>query len=164
LNSSLPNVAQPFVATVIVSAGQTTAPVIVNTAAVTAQQRPVISATANETMKSQTLTVNPAASVGPASLKFPGTPVGQTSAPLTATLTNKGVAAFAVNTIGITGTSASWFAQTNNCGASLAAGASCTISVTFTPAAALSKSAKLSISTSATSTPLSVSLSGTGVL
>jgi hypothetical protein len=71
---------------------------------------------------------------------------------------------FSVSSISLTGTGASWFAQTNNCPASLAPGASCTISVTFTPQAALSKSAKVSIATSATATPLSVSLSGTGVL
>jgi len=43
-------------------------------------------------------------------------------------------------------------------------GASCTIGVTFRPAFAAYKTAKLSIATSATATPLSVSLSGTGVL
>ncbi len=37
-----------------------------------------------------------------------------------------------------------------------------TISATFKPLAALAKSAKVSITTSASSTPLSVSLSGTG--
>jgi hypothetical protein len=78
-------------------------------------------------------------------------------------LTNKGAVPFSVSSISLTGTGAAWFAQTNNCPASLVAGASCVISVTFTPQTALTKSAKLSIATSATSTPLSVSLSGTGI-
>jgi hypothetical protein len=69
-----------------------------------------------------------------------------------------------VDGINVTGTAASWFAQTNNCPATLAAGASCTVSATFTPLSAANKSAKLNIATSATETPLSVTLSGTGVL
>jgi hypothetical protein len=104
-----------------------------------------------------------AAAVSPTSLRFGSVALGTASAPLNATLSNNGAAAFSVSSISLTGTGASWFAQTNNCPASLAPGASCTISVTFTPAAAASKSAKLSIATSATSTPLSVSLSGTGI-
>jgi len=83
--------------------------------------------------------------------------------PMVATLRNDGVVSFAVNSISLTGTAASWFAQTNNCPANLAAGASCTILARFSPQAALTKSAKLSIATSATGTPLSVSLSGTGI-
>ena len=64
----------------------------------------------------------------------------------------------------LTGTNAKYYAQSSDCGATLDAGASCTIGVTFTPTVTGIKSAKLSITTSATSTPLSVSLSGTGVL
>jgi hypothetical protein len=90
--------------------------------------------------------------------------VGTTSAALSATLQNKGIASFAITGISLTGTSAPLFAQTNDCPATLAAGASCTIGVTFSPAVAGAKSAKLSIATSATTAPLSVSLSGTGVL
>ena len=130
---------------------------------VLAKTTATISGTANGITKSKVLTVTPAAVVAPTSLKFGSVTVGQTSAPLTATLTNKGAVPFTVNGISLTGTYASWFAQTNNCPANLAAGASCTVSVTFTPQAALSKSAKLSIATSATSMPLSVSLSGTGI-
>jgi hypothetical protein len=69
-----------------------------------------------------------------------------------------------INGIAFSGSYAGWFSQTSNCPANLAAGASCTISVRFTPGAALSKSAKLQISTGATATPLNVSLSGTGVV
>jgi hypothetical protein len=55
------------------------------------------------------------------------------------------------------------FAQTNACGSSLAAGASCTASVTFTPTASGSASGSLSVASSAPGSPLTVSLSGTGV-
>jgi hypothetical protein len=155
-------VAHPATATINVPVGATSAPFQVVTTAVGAKSTASISATVNGVTKSKSLTVTPAAAVSPTSLKFGSVPVGTTSGVLNATLTNRGVTAFPVNSIGITGTYASWFAQTNNCPANLPAGASCTIGVTFKPAATATKLAKLSIATGATSTPLSVSLSGTG--
>jgi len=89
--------------------------------------------------------------------------VDTTSAPLNATLTNAGAVAIAIDSIGVTGTYASWFPMTENCPASLAPGASCTITVTFQPLAAASRSAKVSIASNATATPMTVALSGTGV-
>ena len=164
LLSSKPEVANPVAAGIVVPQGVQSAPFDITTSPVLSKTTASISGTANAITKSKTLTVTLAASVSPTSLKLGSVPIGQTSAPLTATLTNKGAISFAVNSISLTGTAASWFAQTNNCPASLAAGASCSVSVTFTPLSAASKSAKLSVATSATATPLSVSLSGTGVL
>ena len=89
--------------------------------------------------------------------------VNTTSPVLSATLSNKGTLPFSIISIGLTGTSAKYYAQTSDCPANLAAGATCTIGVTFTPTVTGSKSAKLTIATSATATPLSVSLSGTGI-
>ena len=63
-----------------------------------------------------------------------------------------------MSSIGVTGP----FAESNNCGTSLAAGASCTVSVTFTPTAAGSASGTLSVNSSAPGSPLTVALSGTG--
>ncbi len=163
LSSNNAGVAYPVAASVAVPQGLKSANFDVATNAVLAKSSATISGTANGITKSRKLTVNVAASVSPTSLKFGSVPVGTTSGPLNATLTNNGVVPFAVNGISLTGTGASWYAQTNNCPASLAAGASCTISVTFTPQAAATKSAKLMIATSATATPLSVSLSGTGI-
>ena len=164
LSSNNPAVASPVAASIVVPQGVKTANFDVTTTAVQAKSYATISGAANGITKSKKLTVNVAAAVSPTSLRFGSVAVGTASAPLNTTLTNNGATAVSINGIGLTGTAASWFAQTNNCPASLAAGASCTISVTFTPAAAASKSAKLSIATSATATPLSVSLSGTGVL
>jgi hypothetical protein len=163
LSSKNAAVASPVAASIVVPQGLQTATFDVATNPVLATTKATISGVANGITKSKVLTVNVAASVSPTSLKFGSVPVGQTSAPLNATLTNKGNVAFTFNGISLTGTGAPWFAQTNNCPASLAPGASCTISVTFTPQAAAIKSAKLTIGTSATSTPLSVSLSGTGI-
>lgn len=134
----------------------TTSPVLTSASA-------IVAAAANGTSKTKKLTVTPAAVVSPSSLKFGSVSVGQTSAPRTATLTNKGASPFSVSGITLTATSATWFGMTDDCPTDLAVGASCRIAVTFKPLAASSKSAKLSIATSATATPLSVSLSGTGL-
>src|SRR5262249_21308290 len=69
----------------------------------------------------------------PMALNFGNSPVGITTAPQTTTLTNSGTAAITVSGVAITGAAAGDYAQTNDCGTSLAAGASCTATVTFTP-------------------------------
>jgi hypothetical protein len=163
LSSSNAAVASPVAASIVVPQGLQSANFDVTTNAVQAKSYATVAGTANGITKSKKLAVNVAAAVIPTSLRFGSIPVGQTSAPLSATLTNRGALPFAVNGISLTGAAASWFAQTNNCPASLAPGSSCAISVTFKPQAAASKSSKLTIATSAASTPLSVSLSGTGI-
>ena len=163
LSSNSAAVASPIAASIVVPQGVQSQSFDVTTTVVLARTSVTIAGTANGITRSKKLTVNVAAAVSPTSLRFGSAAVGTVSAPLNTTLTNNGATAVSINSIGLTGTAASWFAQANNCPASLAAGASCAISVTFTPAAAASKSAKLSIATSATSTPLSVSLSGTGI-
>src|SRR5205807_8040797 len=56
------------------------------------------------------------------------------------------------------------FAQTNNCSSTLAPGASCTVSVTFTPRMTGTRSGTLTVSDDASNgSPQSTSLSGTGV-
>src|SRR5207249_12185894 len=54
-------------------------------------------------------------------------------------------------------------AQPTNCGSSLAAGAYCTINVTFTPSAGGTRTATLTGTDSASGSPQTASLSGTGV-
>jgi len=162
LESSNAAVASPIAASISVEQGMLSANFDVTTNAVQAKSFATISGTANGVNKSKKLTVNVAATVSPTSLKFGSVAVGTTHV-LNATLTNKGAEAFAVSSISPTGSNATYYSQTNNCPANLAAGASCTIEVSFNPTVAGSKSAKLSIATSASSTPLSVSLSGTGI-
>ena len=65
-------------------------------------------------------------------MSFGNENVGTTSSAQTVTVTNPGTTAASMSSIGVTGP----FAQTNTCGTSLAAGASCTVSVTFAPTAA----------------------------
>ena len=54
------------------------------------------------------------------------------------------------------------FAETNACGASLAAGANCAISVTFTPSTGGTRSGTLTITDNAAGSPHTVTLTGTG--
>lgn len=58
--------------------------------------------------------------------------VGKTSPAAKTVLSNLGPGNLTISSLSITGLNATEFAQTNNCGSSLAVGASCTISVTFT--------------------------------
>ena len=104
----------------------------------------------------------PDASLSTPSLTFASQTVGSTSAAQSVTLSNTGDAALSITSIGITGTNPSAFGQTNNCESSVAVGASCTINVTFTPAAAGSLSAALTLTDNASGSPQSVTLTGTG--
>ena len=54
------------------------------------------------------------------------------------------------------------FAHTNTCGPSIAAGASCTVSVTFHPTAVGSRTGTLTVTSNASNSPTTASLSGTG--
>jgi len=85
--------------------------------------------------------------------------VGTTSGAHTVTLTNSGNAA--LNITGLTISPAS-FTETNTCGSSLAAGASCNITVTFTPSVAGEISGTLNITDNAVGSPQQVALSGVG--
>jgi hypothetical protein len=71
----------------------------------------------------------------PRSLNMGNQRVGTSSAARTVTLTNAGSAPIALFSIEIVGVNAGDFTQTNTCGSSLKAGASCTIEVTFSPTA-----------------------------
>jgi len=104
----------------------------------------------------------PQAVLSPNPLAFPSTLVGTAATPLPMTLSNPGTAALAITGISVTGTNATSFGQSNNCGASLAAGATCTITVTFTPASAASLSAAISVADNASGSPQSAAVTGTG--
>jgi hypothetical protein len=97
-------------------------------------------------------------SVSPTGLTFGSTTVGATSAAQSVTVQNVGTAAASVSSVAASGD----FLQTNSCGSSIAAGASCTVSVTFRPTASGSRAGTLTVLSSATNSPTTVSLSGTG--
>ena len=97
---------------------------------------------------------------------FPTTVVGSTAAKQTTTVTNKGTTALALNGTGqgikIAGTNATSFSQTNTCGTSIAAGASCVITVSFKPTVAGALTAVVDITDAAFGSPQTVGLNGTG--
>jgi hypothetical protein len=80
----------------------------------------------------------------------------------TVTLTNSGTATLNITSIGVTGSNAVDFAETNNCGNSVAPNATCSINVTFTPSALGSRSASVTSTDDAPNSPQTVSLTGTG--
>jgi Abnormal spindle-like microcephaly-assoc'd, ASPM-SPD-2-Hydin len=106
----------------------------------------------------------PAATLTPATgLAFGSVQQGATSAALVGTLKNTGTATLSIATISITGTNATDFTKgTTTCGAMLAAAASCTVNVTFTPGAVGARSASLSFADNATGSPHTLALTGTG--
>ena len=113
-----------------------------------------------------TSTTSPVVSLSPTSLTFATTTIGVASATQAITLKNTGKSALILNGTGegiaITGTNATSFTQTNTCGTSVAAGASCIITVTFKPTAAGALSASLHVTDNAYGSPQAVAFAGTG--
>ncbi|MEU8269309.1 discoidin domain-containing protein, partial [Sphaerisporangium sp. NPDC049002] len=101
-------------------------------------------------------TVSLAAS--PADLTFAARTVGSTSPAQAVTVTNNGTGQATLGTVATTGD----YAQTKTCGATLAAGASCTVNVTFTPTATGTRTGTLSVASNDPNGPLTVALTGTG--
>jgi hypothetical protein len=110
---------------------------------------------------------SPAVTLSPGSLSFGQVLVKTASTPQNVTVTNTGEGTLTFtggNAAGIkiTGTNVSSYSQTNNCGSSLAAGAFCTITVTFTPQTTGSLTADVTLTDNANSKTQTVSLNGTG--
>jgi hypothetical protein len=101
-------------------------------------------------------------SLFPTSINFGNETVGKKSPPQTVTLTNDGASTLSITRIHITGINPSYFTQTDNCGKSLPAGASCKIKVVFAPKQPVPASASLTVNYSGLGSPQSVALSGTG--
>jgi hypothetical protein len=97
--------------------------------------------------------------VAPAGLNFGSQGVGTTSAPQTITVSNPASVSFNITRIIASGN----FSQTNDCGASLAAGAHCAITVSFSPTASGLEQGAITLSDSTKTGPATIPLSGTGV-
>jgi hypothetical protein len=103
----------------------------------------------------------PIANLSSANLTFSGS-MGWTSAVQNVVLSNPGTGLLSISNIGLTGTNPGDFAQTNNCGASVAVGANCTIGLTFKPTVATgTRSASLVLNDNAGGSPQTAALSGT---
>jgi subtilase family serine protease len=106
----------------------------------------------------------PTATLTPATLTFASTTVGATSAAQVVTLKNTGTSTLTITSGGITlsGTNASSFSKTTTCGTTLAASATCTISVSFKPSTTGTLTGTLNVADNATGSPQKVTLTGTG--
>jgi hypothetical protein len=103
--------------------------------------------------------VGPAVTLSANTLHFADQPLGTTTAPQTVTLTNSGNAPLTISSITTSGA----YAQSNNCVSTLAAGASCAITVTFTPTVVGGQSGTLTIADDASGSPHTVALNGIGL-
>jgi hypothetical protein len=122
-----------------------------------------LSVTDNASGSPQTVSLSgtglaPIVSLSPTSVSFGNQAVGTTSAAQPVTLTNTGSSSLSISGLTASGD----FAQTNNCTSALAVNASCTINVSFTPAASGTRTGTLSVTDNASSSPQAVSLIGAG--
>ncbi|MGB8782805.1 MAG: choice-of-anchor D domain-containing protein [Terriglobales bacterium] len=104
----------------------------------------------------------PTMSLAPAGLNFGVSVIGTGTAPQVETLTNTGSSDLAISGVTIGGTNAADFTFSNTCGASLAAGEHCNLSVTFTPSQLGQRSASLTVTDGGVGSPQMLSLSGMG--
>jgi hypothetical protein len=103
------------------------------------------------------------AKLSPTPLNFGTLAVGLTSAVKKVTLKNVGTTALTISSIAVTGAEAADFPETaTTCGSSLAAAASCTVSLTFTPSTTGARSANLTVTDNASGSLQQVPLSGIG--
>jgi hypothetical protein len=100
----------------------------------------------------------PAVTLSSTSLEFASQAVGASGAAQVVTLTNSGTAALTITSIAASGD----FAETNTCGASIAAETNCAISITFLPTAPGTRTGTLTITDNAPDKAQTVSLSGLG--
>ena len=99
------------------------------------------------------------ATLSPTSVTYPKQRVGTTSAAKTFTLSNNQLVALTSIAISATGDFA---VSATTCGTSLAPKEKCTVSVTFTPTAAGTRTGQLGVSDSASNSPQTSNLTGTG--
>ncbi len=119
---------------------------------------PMMSGCGGGSNSTTTTSGTPAVTLSASSLTF-ASGVNVASAAQSVTVTNSGTGALNFSGFSI---SPSSFVETNNCGTSLAAGANCTVSVTFTPTSTAAVSGSLTLTDNATGSPQTVTLSGTG--
>lgn len=108
---------------------------------------------------------SPAVTLMPGTLNFPGTTAqGAASAPQAITIMNSGNASLSFSAApSLSGANSSDFSITGNtCSSSLAANASCTVTITFAPAAQGVRTVNLVLTDNAANSPQSVTISGTG--
>jgi hypothetical protein len=104
-------------------------------------------------------TATPTLTLTPTSIAFPNTIVGATSDAVTVVVKNTSTVSVTLSSIALSGTS---YELLDNCGATLAASATCSLYVAFKPASAAALTGTISITDNAAGSPQKVTLTGTG--
>ena len=112
-----------------------------------------------------TSTAAPAVSLTPTSLTFAAQAIGTSSAPQSITVTNTGSASLFINSAATRGLNALDFTQVSDgcSGLTLAPGAGCIVSITFSPTASGTRSATFTLTDNAANSPQTVPITGTGI-
>jgi hypothetical protein len=133
---------------------------------ITCSETGTLTVTDNSSGSPQTVKLSGAGTVVTLSVKsvnFGNQPAGTTSAAQTITLTNHATSrAVTIAAVTIAGLNSPSFAHTNTCGTSVAPGATCTLSVTFTPHGTGSRTATLNVWNNGSGAALKVALTGNG--
>ncbi len=104
----------------------------------------------------------PAVAFTPTSLTFAAQAIGTTSAPRSITVTNTGNAGLFINSAAVPNTLDFTEVSDGCSGLTLAAGTSCSVSITFSPTAPGMRSAMFTLTDNAANSPQTVPLTGTG--
>ena len=107
-------------------------------------------------------TTAPAVAFTPTSLTFAGQAIGTTSAPQSITVTNTGNAGLFINSAAVPNTLDFTEVSDGCSGLTLAAGTSCSVSITFSPTLSGTRSAAFTLTDNAANSPQTVPLTGTG--
>jgi len=159
--SSLANVTPNLVWTVLITpTGRPGQPVVISVTGVN-----------DSTGNSNTVTplatmVQPTAALSTTAINFGGITTGTGSDTREAVFTNTSNGAVTIDTITKTGTDQDNFSLTGTCAnvATISAGASCTMAISFNPTFAGTKSAAISVTSNASGSPHTVTLSGNGTV
>lgn len=103
---------------------------------------------------------DPTLNVSPSSVSWGSRMETVVESPQSVTITNIGTSSISISSFSLNNTD---YTQTNTCGGSVAAGASCTVSVLFAPTVLGADNATLTIHDNSAGSPHSVNLTGTGI-
>lgn len=107
-------------------------------------------------------TTAPAVAFTPTALTFPAQAIGTTSAPQSITVTNTGSAGLFINSAAVPNTLDFTEVSDGCSGLTLAAGTSCSVSITFSPTLSGTRSAAFTLTDNAANSPQTVPLTGGG--
>lgn len=127
-----------------------------------AESQRLVETTLDRSLLAQRLVRKPIATISTSSMAFAPQFTGTSSAVRSFTIKSEGLATPLTGlAITIAGANSVDFVQTNNCPATLAIGASCTVNVSFKPGTAGARQATLRIASNAAGSPRTLALSGT---